>query len=260
MHREHRRAGEREKLQQREKPPPRVVQGWKRNREFLCVPYRAAAECSMLLVIASWALTIYAWSTRAPSCAPPHASSGVGRSPVAIVSSRRGLAWSVSDEGVVGLAERELEEAAAAPSRQAFHLEWQPKHDVHGHHFCLRWLRDMRLVEVASADAPDAFMLKLSSRFACEDPSAYFAVRGSSLFSIGVGSLVNTRDTWHVRAHGDTGPPWQPMLSESRDSKVAIEALPDRRDYVERSLLDLVRRLELNASTRAGAVPAPRRR
>lgn len=239
---------------------------FKAPQPVVFVPYRLAAECGLLLVLASWVLTMLSWYTSrvSPSCTPPHVHSGVGRSPVAIVARDSALAWMVDERGLVHMAPREADEASAPPSRQAFHLEWQQKRDDltpgNGAHFCLRWLRDMRLVAVAKPGSEHENMLMLSGRYSCDERGAFFAFRGSSLYSIGAESFVNYREHWHVRAHGDIGPPWKPLLMETPRTRVSIEPLPDRRDYVERSLLDLVTRLEHNATAataaRAGGPPA----
>jgi hypothetical protein len=266
--------------------PPKVLQGWTRapSKDPLRVPYRVAAECGLVLVLCSWSFTLLTWyRMRSPTCALPSVQSGVGRLPVAVVATRTGLAWSIAEDGIVRMAEREEDEHNAAPSSQAFHLEWAQTGEDGSRHFCLRCarvrastarvpaiplpvdatccvhhscgraagLRNMRLVEVARPGTPDAFMLKLSRRYACDEPTAFFALRGRSLYSLGVGGFVNYREEWHVRAHGDSGPPWTPLLYETAATMVALEPLPDRRDYVERSLLDLVRSLERNASCEA---------
>ena len=232
--------------------PARVLQGWKRPSANLTVfvPYRIAIECLLLLLLCSWSLTFLSWR-QTKACSPPHAHAGVGRSPVAIVSVRTGLMWSVDERGVVVMHERAVDEPSEPPSRQAFHLEWQQPVGSDSY-FCLRWLRDMRLVEVALPGETDEYMLRVGGSYGCDHSAAHFAFRGSSLFSLGVGSFVNVRESWHVRAHGDKGPPWTALRAETRATQVSVEPLPDRRDYLERSLLELVRRLEQNA-TRAAA-------
>lgn len=224
-----------------------VLQDWKAQRSQVCVPYRVAAECAALIVIFSWALTMYLWYSRAisPSCAPPHAQAGVGRSPVAIVSVHSGLAWSVDERGTIHMSDREVDEIAAPPSRQAFHLEWQPAGtNSSGGHFCLRYLRNMRLVEAVRHGQADEYTLRLSARYSCTNEGNFFNFRGRSLYSLGVGSFVNHREYLHVRAHGDAGPPWKPLQVETSRTHVSIEPLPDRRDYLERSLISLIGRLE----------------
>ena len=236
--------------------PARVtLQGWKRPSADLivCVPYRIAIECLVLLLLGSCSLTFLSWR-QTKACSPPHARAGVGRSPVAIVSVRTGLAWSVDEHGTVVMETRGMDDPSEPPSRQAFHLEWQQPVGSSDSYFCLRWLRDMRLVEVALPGAADEYMLRVGGSYGCDHSAAHFAFRGSSLFSLGVGSFVNVREDWHVRAHGDKGPPWKPLRDETRATQVSVEPLPDRRDYVERNLLELVRRFERNA-TRAAAPP-----
>ena len=242
---------------------------WKASASpVVFVPYRIAAECSLLLFLCTWAFGIASWfhSRGAPSCAPPHAHSGVGRSPVAIVSGASGMAFTIYQDGFVRMDAREVDEPSELPTRQAFHLEWQQPPQLppvstspqqqpttttttggYGY-FCLRWMRDMRLVQVASPGDADEHMLKLSNRYACDERAAFFAFRGSSLYSLGAESYINVRDEWHVRAHGDEGPPWKPLQKETSRSRLLIEPLPDRRDYVERSLLELVTRLERNVT------------
>ena len=242
-----------------------VLQGWKAQRSQVCVPYRVAAECAALVVIFSWALTMYMWYRTAvgPSCAPPHAQAGVGRSPVAIVSVHSRLAWSVDEKtGTIHMSDRVVDEIAAPPSIQAFHLEWQTPAGTNSSggsggsggsgHFCLRYLRNMRLVEAVRQGQAEEFMLRLSARYSCSHEGSFFSFRGRSLYSLGVGSLVNYREYVHVRAHGDVGPPWKPLVEETARTQVSIEPLPDRRDYVERSLIDLIGRLEQPTRSAAG--------
>lgn len=238
--------------------PARIHVAMKASHSPVFVPYRMAAECGVLVVLCSWALTMYTWyGLLGPSCSPPHAAAGVGRAPVAIVSASTGLSWSVDERGFVYMSDREGDEATGPPSRQAFHLEWQVADGTNssGRHFCLRYLRDMRLVEAVGQGHPDAFMLRLGARYSCVDPASFFTLRGRSLYSLGVGSYVNYRDHWHVRAHGDKGPPWTPLLDETVRTYVSIDPLPDRRDYVERRLLELVRKLEEQATTAKRTAP-----
>lgn len=246
-------------------------QTWKAPAAVVCIPYRLAAECGTLLLLCSWVLTLLSWMRAPPSCAPPHAHSGVGRSPVAIVSLDSGLAWTINGAHFVHLDDRVSDEPQAEPSRQAFHLEWQvpPEQTQPGEppraannfpapeaerYFCLRWLRDMRLVEVVLPGRAEEHMLRLSNRFACDEPASFFAFRGSSLYSLGAKSFINYREFEHVRAHSDIGPPWRPLEKETSRTRVSIQPLPDRRDFVERSLLELVGRLERNATEAARAL------
>ena len=66
--------------------------------------------------------------------------------------------------------QRVRDEASEAPSAQAFHIEWQPEQPGGlRRHFCLRWLRDMRIVEAVGGDGGgDAHMLRLANRYACD--------------------------------------------------------------------------------------------
>mgnify|MGYP004356470053 CR=1 FL=1 len=106
-----------------ERPPKPLAArvGWKREKTIVCVPYRVAAECGLLLVLLSWSLTLLSyWRTRtAPSCTPPHAHAGVGRAPVAIVAAETGLAWSIDELGYVRMAQRVRDEASEAGEGEA---------------------------------------------------------------------------------------------------------------------------------------------
>ena len=129
-------------------------------------------------------LATYSWSlARLGACAPPVVHSGAGRAPVQIISKRTGLAWTVDEDGIVTLGEVSVGEdggSSVVPSPRAFHLEWEPEPRDGGRVFCLRWLRDMRLVEAAPSGASDAFMLRLGHRYSCGDAANLFAFRGAS--------------------------------------------------------------------------------
>ena len=247
-----------ERHQERASTPPRVQTSSSYKHETpsnskLFVPYRVAAECGIIIGLSAWALICYAYYNawhNGPSCVPPQPHAGVGRSPVAIMMGGY-LAWSVNDNGMVELREREEELAAEQPTRQAFHLEWMPGSPLFVHHgsrdgsyFCLRYLRDMRLLEAVPPGGPDAFVLRVSNRYSCDASTSAFQFRGGSLYALGVQSFVNHRANRILRAHGDNGPPWKPLTQETKLTRAAIEPLPDRRDYIERSLLQLVARLE----------------
>ena len=126
---------------------------------------------------------------------------------VAVYSSSTDLAWSVdAATGQVGMAETVV---------HGINIEWAQGH------FCMRWLGDLRLIEVAMPGSADEFVLR-TGRYRCDRPAQQFEMRGQSVWSVGAQSYVNIRDTWHVRAHGNTGPPWKPMTKETQATRVML--------------------------------------
>ena len=198
-----------------------------------------------------------------------HTASRSGHAPAAIISTHSGLAWTVDEStGVISMNDR-FEDTSARASQQHFHVEWQKpaalpaeaqgevEHREADQNFCLRWLKDLRLVEVALAGDANEHVLRLGNRYGCDSASQLFSLvrrrdqglqffrgSGQSFFNLGARSIINVRSYEHLRAHGDAGPPWTPLQKETKITKMAFEPLALPPAHVERRLLDLVVKLE----------------
>ena len=228
----------------------------------------------LCLLLFSWTLTLFLWSFSSCTAfggSATHAASRTGHAPVAIVSTHSGLAWTVDElSGVISMNDR-MEDTSSTALQQHFHVEWQKPAVLPAapgsqrrlpeiepdELFCLRWLHDLRLVEVALAGDANEHVLRLGNRYGCDSPKQLFSLvrrrdqglqffRGSghSFFNLGARSIINVRSYEHLRAHGDTGPPWTPLQKETKITKMAFEPLALPPAHLERRLLDLVAKLE----------------
>ena len=233
----------------------------------LCNPWRVAAEAGITLMLASWALTtatVYYYSRL--RCATPGASQyiTISRGDDAIVAIEStspavayGMVWMVDRDGHVVLGQVQAPPPPPPPSAlqsppqpqpeppatqippHAFHAEW------HGEYFCLRWLVDMRLVEVV-ADGPERFVLRANRR-RCDRPAQHFEYHKYSLWNRGAQSYVNVRNTRLLRAHGDAAP-WKPLHRETRYTRMGLLPFPDAMQSVfMRQLIDALSRREGDA-------------
>ena len=208
-------------------------------RDPLFRPYRVAAECSAVLLVASWLIGINVWMSMPSRCttissAPHTLAQTVGRAQVTIVVASSRKVWSVNPkEGMLRIAEPAQRGSALRRDEQSFQVEWQSST-----YFCLRWLGNMRLVEVVLPPQPDARTLIVGPRFGCDHPSQHFRVSGNSLFSLGAGSFVNVREGWHLRAHGDRGD--GPLPAETPRTRVYLEEADAMSDEIERRLLAML--------------------
>ena len=238
----------------------------------LVSPWRIAGEFLACACLLSWSLNVYLYLYPA-SCTQPtlvHEVNAQNKDSaiVSIVAESTGLAISVDEQNVnknmlrMDYSSRaeyyrsSSDEARANVTRsQAFKVEWQPTNPRVSlvPYFCLRWLDTMTFVEtVSTGDA--ARTLRVGSSLVCNDRTQFFSLLGSSrrsLFSHGLESFVQWRDTWHLRAHGDK-PPWAPLKTETASTRFNLIVLPDAnvwRDQFEARLLDLLNKALVSVST-----------
>lgn len=220
----------------------------------VCNSWRVLAEGALCLLVLSWLVSLlFFWSSS--SCSEHTGSRAMqtrtGHSQHALVSQYTGLAITVDPtDSTLFMSERNVDEPSSA---QHFNIEWLASPPSTGPAFCLRSLRDLRLVEVALPGEPAEHTLRLG-RYGCDSAEQMFSLSGRSLYSLGARSIINIREHIHVRAHSDVGPPWKPMHYETSRSMLHFEplALPARQ--LEGSLLGLVATLEQELK-RAGKEP-----
>ena len=111
-----------------------------------------------------------------------HAASEVNSGVVEIVSSDE-RALGVDQTGLA----RMMEADEAPREHRAFYIEWQQD----SHHFCLRWLGDMRLLEVIPAGQPDAFVLR-TNRLSCVHHMQYLCETRLEPCLVRVAALAST--------------------------------------------------------------------
>ena len=219
----------------------------------VCSPWRVATELLCLAFFASWGLNLAAYMFL-PQCShfvstAITSSSNLGNSAVLLRAAHTGLVVRVDElsaepNNILGL-EAETVHMGNETRRQTFQLE-----RVDDTWFCLRWLHNMQLVEVVPAGTAGAFTLRVGTNFSCTSPLQKFSLRGQSgrsLFSNGVHSFVQVRDTWHLRAHGDTKP-WAPLTTEKKSSLFEVQTITKAQDDYHARLLAVIRALEMGAS------------
>ncbi len=178
----------------------------------LCSPARLAAELFALTVLLAWAaLTAHLFALHYDECR--HASGATKSRAQSFVNVRTwisGHRWGIAADG-------ELIPVRQRPPNASWHIEWQPDKTW----FCLRSLRDLRLLEITPADRERAHSLRLN-RVGCNSDEQLFRFHGRSIFSKGASSMVNLRELRHLRTHGDSQP-WRPLAWETRTTRVVIE-------------------------------------
>ena len=230
-----------------EKAVKRAAPMWAGNR--LC------GECLALLLLCSWAFNMYTHLQLAECNGERASQRSQGQLPaVAAIVAHNGGYWHADPSGLLRVASDDPPGIGGA-----FHFE----RDGTSEWFCLRWIANMRLVEVVLLNAVPvpkgtvaigAHMLRLSPalRFGCHSDAQRFSLRGQSLYSKGAASFINVRSGVHLRAHSDIGPPWVALRRETLHSQVALEEAPMvQRDVLSRGFADIVRRLEESADNRS---------
>ncbi len=222
----------------------------------ICSPSRLAIECLLLILLVSWALNLYTWTFPAAACAIGRGSPAVQeyRPPICALRAFNGNYWTVETDARSGrtlLRLAALAPDAGTPDQLAFHLEQSD-----GEWFCLRWMATMHLVEVVPPEADSLgaagggmpHTLQLGRRnHSCRSDHQRFALRGHSIYSKGAASFINTRDHRELRAHGDVGPPWRPLASETLRSRVQCEALGGATALAQK-YAELLREVEAGAA------------
>jgi hypothetical protein len=208
----------------------------------------------LLLLMCSWALNMYAWWGRFPSCASVPSGSAMESTDIfgtsAATSIQGHLTEAVSIVDSLGRAiavdksSSTLHMVARGPARgvshpsreEAFHVEWQNSKS-----FCLRWLHNMRLVEVAPVDDEHAFALRLGE-FGCTKATQRFELRGKGVYSLGTQR--------HVAVLGARGDHERLQLVALADghgvvpASFSFDAMSDMREEVVHKFIDLVRELQ----------------
>jgi len=184
-------------------------------------PGRLLVEGCICVLVLVCVLAVYACTHVSEACSL--ISRSPAREPIAIASTMTGLFWSVSpDNGTLRLAEAAGGSSELERREQSFRLEW----GASGKYFCLRWLGDLRLVEVAVPPAGGASTLHVG-RIRCDHRSQHFQMRGSSLYNVGGLSFVD------MRVLGALG-------KESIRTRVQLVSLPELHDEFEHRALELL--------------------
>jgi len=203
---------------------------------------RLGGECIVLFVMCSWMIMLcMLFSSRFSECYAKSIQRALGRY-VNIKSFNGILHWEVNEAGIVGVGTR-------SPQNATFHVEW---HDEHW--FCLRHMRDLRIVEVMDASDENPWALRTLS-YGCTNSRQLFTFRGHGIFSKAANGYINTRESQYLRAHGDNTP-WKPLLRETRQARIIVESIPGTLDDVlalEGRLLTLVADLEAKTLRGPGA-------
>ena len=210
----------------------------------VCTPWRTVSELLACVLLFSWVAWLFV-HVYSPPCVVASLTK-VDHAPVLIFSERTGLAWTVDDQtGTLQMEERRPQgdrlDNPAFVQAQSFQIEWLRD----DRYFCLRWLHDLRLVEVSLED----HMLRLG-QYGCSNTTQMFKLEKSSIFNLGAQSNINVRDRLHLRAHGDRGPPWQPMGKlETFWTRMRLEPLGAEQGptHAQRSLSELIAKLENSA-------------
>lgn len=211
---------------------------------MMCLHFLTGAAPQTTLVMQP---TAGAAANAEPFRLPKGASTCGNRPRVYVQCARTGLYWRLSDRDGVIVADE-------SPPETPFRIEPVSSDESTNASFAIRHLSSLQLISVVPPGDPNAYVLRLGP---LRPRSAHelFTVRGASLWSNGVGSLINHRERTAVRAHGNTEP-WQPLTVETYSTRVYFRLLPCDDPYaVENALLEMVDRGEggLPASKPNGA-------
>lgn len=218
-------------------PPSPMEEGKSREPAPLVNRSRLFAECAVLIIVILWLGTIaLLYATRAQGC-HVFTSPNTGRGRFVHLRAYNGRPWRVGGDGVLSLAPKAGNHGVDASL--AFAVEWEDDE-----WFCLRWLGDMRLLEVVMPPAAQAWTIR-TGKLGCTAREQRFTFRQASVFSLGAGSFVNVRNDEAVRAHGDRFP-WTPQTLQTRQTALSVTELPDLTvaPAYEAKLLRLVAQLD----------------